>query len=127
MAEKLILSPRQVMMVLDKAAKEFDHFPSLAQIKQLSESLQKDMSPRTAIQYESTEKHPWPNKLIGLLMGFDDPRGVSSFGLKSLRLNMDEAKYLYERWKERKWTDPWALEIMEKADLSIDDLLRGAK
>ncbi len=118
------------MKVLDFAKDNFDNFPSLAQIKQITEQLQRSKTPgfvhgentNPTKSEEEAPKFPWPNSVIGLIMGFDDHRGVSPSGLRYIGIDMDEARYLYERWKKLEWQDEWALEIIKKCNLKWEDV-----
>lgn len=58
---------------------------------------------------------PWPNALVGLLMGFKDPRGLSKSGLRFVGIDKDEAEYLYQRYLKKDWDDIWAKEIIAKS------------
>lgn len=57
---------------------------------------------------------PWPNAVIGLIMGVDDPRGISPWGMQTLGIDETEARYLYDCWKRGEWENEWAKEIIAK-------------
>lgn len=104
----------------EEAPTKFKYFPKPVEIKDGLHEIDKAIKKRDFVNKpisppQEAEKHPWPNNLIGLIMGFDDPRGVSTFGLKSTGIDIDEAKYLYDKWRLKEWTDPWAIEIVGKS------------
>ncbi len=109
-------------MVLNYAAQNFDVFPSIAEMKRICDRLQADKPPNTShgkkvydfTEAEVVEKHPWPNSIIGLLMGFEG-RGPSEYGMNQLGISRDEAKYLYDCWKALDWKNEWAMEIISKS------------
>ncbi len=126
------LSSAQCQRIFDRALNELDTFPSIAQIVSIKNSLVRDGDPlfkprprAPSLPEPIRAKYPWPNSLIGLVMGFDDPRGVSPSGMRSLGLDATEAKYLYDCWKKQDWKNEWAVEIMAKCDFSIEHLIAG--
>lgn len=67
-----------------------------------------------------TKNSPWPTALEGLFRLME--RGKSSpFALTKLRLNQEEADYLYGVYRRRDWNDEWAKEILAK--IPIDSAL----
>jgi hypothetical protein len=120
------------MIVLDHAREHYDNFPTLAQIKQICDLLQRQKEPGTKhgksgyvdIE-EEAPKFPWPNSILGLLLNFEDEqgRGLSNSGMSLLGISADEAKYLYDAWKAQDWKNEWALEIISKS--KSDSALRA--
>lgn len=114
-------TPRQSLMLLERAAESLPHFPSIAELKTIAEFLQKEKPSGTTHgrpifkETDIDEIHPWPNSVIGLIMGFDDRRVVSPYSLSQLGLTHDEAEFLFRTWKAGDWHNEWALEIIEKA------------
>lgn len=130
LTDHMKLTSIQTQRLFDRALNEFDIFPSISQIIELKNSLVRDRDPLFAPKPKPAlpppthgARAPWSSSLIGLLVGFDDPRGVSPAGLRCLKLDRDEAKYLYDCWKEKKWDDDWAKEIMAKCNFSMENLI----
>jgi len=103
-------------MVFERAVETLDHFPSLAQLKEISGAVVDHGKPLQAIySAPDVKQFPWPMSVMGLIDGFDNSRGVSNFGLRQLKISHDEAKFLFECAKAGKWDEPWAKEIIKKS------------
>lgn len=101
---------------MERAVETYDHFPSIAQLRECWEN-PASSEPKTWAPppIEPVERFPWPMPIMGLIEGFNDPRGVSKFGLHTLGLTLEEAKFLYECRLAGKWDEPWAREIIAKS------------
>lgn len=106
------------------AVESLDHFPSISQIAEIANNLRlhnPDWPGRTQSFSAITEvpyipRTPWPAAIEGLLMGFDDPKGVSPAGLSRVGLTSEEARYLYDVAKKKDFDNEWALELIEKSN-----------
>lgn len=118
MALDLKLTQPQALKVLEASVNKFTHFPAIAELGQVWASVKAEMGDKLSRGKRDpsyVHSDPWPRSLIGLLSGFDDPRGVSPSGLKTLSLDPSEAFYLYGKWKEAAWDDAWAIELIERS------------
>jgi hypothetical protein len=71
----------------------------------------------TSSESDRKARTPWPAAIEGLLMGFDDVRGVSPSGLKLLGIDQDEARFLYDCFKQKDFNNEWAQEIIERSNV----------
>lgn len=94
---------------------KFKYLPKPSEVysdlKDINKALKKD-DPIRVDKAPPVERWPWPNSVIGLIMGLDDPRGLSPYGMKALDINKDQAKFLHDCWKKLDWNNQWALEII---------------
>ena len=80
---------------------------------------------RDLLHVEARARCPWPANLIGLMLCFDDPRGVPASGLKACNVDMDEARFLFDCFKIGDFTNEFAGEILRKvpsASRAFNDL-----
>lgn len=120
-SRKLLLgfSDNVIWIFFEEAPIEFKYFPKPAEIKQKLLDINVALKKRDLGMAKETkplvyESHPWPNAVIGLIMGVDDPRGISPWGMQTLGIDETEALYLYDCWKRGEWENEWAKEIIAK-------------
>lgn len=94
----------QITRILDEAVRTLDHFPSIAQLQKIGESLSTPTR-----RYERTEyarfEHPWPARVVAVMHMIRDgntERGFK-FGLQSAGLTEETAWQLYEDFACGNW------------------------
>lgn len=109
----------EVYTFFHEAPGTFNFLPKPAEVKtglwEIKKAIDKNKPAPAHRPIEQAPTFPWPNYIIGLLMGFEDARGVSPFGLGQTGITYDEAQYLYDTWKKGDWENEWALEILTKS------------
>lgn len=123
-----LFSPKELKILLDRAAKEFDQYPSLSQLIKLGLEINvRDLAnprPQQAstapLPYNHTSQTPWPTAIEGLMLVMAQNMKTGSekgfkFAIKMLDINENDAWKLYDAYVEQKYTDPACVEIIRKS------------
>lgn len=117
-------SPKEIKILMDKAAREFDHYPSLSQLEKLAQyiNVKELANPKPKVQYyekPNQGRTPWPPSLEGLMLLIEKnlKTGVSTgfeFGCRFCKVSSDEAFRLYDLYVERRYKDPLVEEVLAR-------------